>query len=90
MAIITFSLMNSPASAIDIDSTEAVSQTIGTEGGRQATKEIINTALKIAKSKPAMSTATGIVCIACIPTAGAAVSPGLCIACGILFAKTFG
>ena len=31
-----------------------------------------------------------IVCLASIPTAGAAASPGLCIAYGILIAKTFG
>lgn len=38
----------------------------------------------------AIFSATGIVCLACIPVAGAAVSPGMCVACGILIAKTFG
>lgn len=87
MAIITVSLMNSPS--LSLDSAEAASQAIRAEGGRKVTKEILYAALKMAKSKPAMSTATGIVCIACIP-AGASASPGLCIACGILIAKTFG
>jgi hypothetical protein len=35
------------------------------------------------------SVATGIMCLASIPAADAAASPGLCIACGILIAKTF-
>ena len=88
LAIITFSVMNSPVSAID--STELANQIIGSEGGQKATKEALNGALKIARSKPAMTAATGIVCISCIPVAGAATSPGLFIACGILIAKTFG
>jgi len=37
-----------------------------------------------------MIIATAIVCLTCIPVAGALASPGLCIACGILIAKTFG
>jgi len=88
MAIITASLMTSPSVAID--PAEAASQAIGAEGGVEASKRALNAALKLAKSKPAMSTATGIVCLACIPVAGAAASPGLCIACGILIAKTLG
>lgn len=73
-----------------VDSAEAASQVIGSEGGQKAGKEALNTALKVAKSKPALSAATGIVCLACIPVAGAAASPVLCISCGILIAKTFG
>ena len=87
-ALITVSLMTSPA--LGIDTTEAASQVIGSEGGRIAAKEAVNGALKFAKSKPAMTTATGIVCLACVPVAGAVASPGMCIACGILIAKTFG
>jgi hypothetical protein len=37
-----------------------------------------------------MTAATAIVCLACVPLAGAAASPGMCIACGILIAKTLG
>lgn len=88
MAVISLSLMTSPVSAVD--PSEAANQVIGSEGGRKATKAAIDSALKLAKSKPAMTTATGIVCLACIPLAGAAASPGMCIACGILIAKTFG
>jgi len=88
MAIITASLMTSPSVAID--PAEAVSQAIGAEGGVEASKKALNATLKLAKSKPAISTATGIVCLACIPVAGATASPGLCIACGILIAKTLG
>ena len=88
MAIISVSLMTSPVLAVD--PVEAAGQVIGAEGGQKAAKGALDAALIMAKSKPAMSTATGIVCLACIPAAGVAASPGLCIACGILIAKTFG
>merc|ERR1711862_394056 len=88
MAIVSVGLMTSPAVAID--PVEAASQAVGAEGGREAAKSALNSALKLARSKPAMSTATFIVCLACTPVAGAAASPGLCIACGILVAKTLG
>jgi len=88
MAIFSISLITFPVSAMD--SSETASQVIGFESGQKATKEVFDAALKIAKSKPSMTAATSIVCLACIPVAGAAASPGLCIACGILVAKTFG
>ena len=69
---------------------DAVTQVMGTESGEQVGKEALNAALKAARSKPAMSIATGIVCVSCVPVAGAVASPGMCIACGILIAKTFG
>lgn len=53
-------------------------------------KEALNSALKIARSKPYLSIAAGLTCAACIPVAGSAASPALCIACGILIAKTLG
>nr|YP_010516882.1 hypothetical protein ON958_pgp036 [Haslea pseudostrearia]UXN44664.1 hypothetical protein [Haslea pseudostrearia] len=84
LAILTVILMTSPSLAVD------QAQVLGAEGGSNAAKEALGGALKVAKSKPAMSVATGIVCLACIPAAGAGASPGLCIACGILIAKTFG
>lgn len=84
MAMVSLSLLTSPVSAVEPN------EILGSEGGRQATKEAINGALKIAKGKPAMSAATTIVCLACVPVAGAAASPGMCIACGILIAKTLG
>jgi hypothetical protein len=84
MLSVSFLLGSSPASAID--SADAAAQTVASEGG----KEALNMALKIAKSKPALSVAAGITCIACVPVAGVAASPGLCIACGILIAKTLG
>ena len=85
LAIISVSLMTSPALAT-LDPAETVNQVVASEGG----KEALNTALKVARSKPALSVATAITCIACAPVAGAAASPGLCVACGILIAKTFG
>ena len=88
MAIITASLMVSPSLAVD--PVEAANQAVSSEGGKEVAKRAFNGALRVAKTRPAMSTATGIVCLACIPAAGAAASPGLCIACGILIAKTFG
>lgn len=84
LAILSFTLMSPPALAID--PVEAANECVASEGG----KEALNAALKIARSKPALSTAAAITCIACIPAAGVAASPGLCIACGILIAKTLG
>ena len=89
MAVITLILMTSPSLAA-VDPAEAANKVIGTEGGKKASKEALDAALKMAKSKPAMTAATGIVCLACIKAAGVAASPGLCIACGILIAKTLG
>lgn len=86
MAIVSFTLMTSPALATSLDPAETAGQVVIYEGD----KEALNAALKIARSKPALSVATAITCIACVPIAGAAASPGLCVACGILIAKTFG
>ena len=74
------------APAVAIDAAETAQEVIASEGG----KEVLNQALKVAKSKPALSVAAGITCVACLPAAGAAASPGLCIACGILIAKVVG
>ena len=90
LAVVSLALVTSPTPAIAVEPTEAINQVMGSEGGSQIAKEALNAALKAAKSKPAMSTATGIVCLACVPAAGAAASPAMCIACGILIAKTFG
>lgn len=90
MAIISLSLITSPVFAADFSNSEAASQVLGSEGSKKVTKEVIDAALKMAKSKPAMTTATVIVCFSCIPVAGTAASTSLCIACGILIAKTFG
>ena len=83
VSIISAGLMVSPAMATD--PANAAGQVAASEG----TKKALNAALTGAKSKPAMTAATTIVCLACIPVSGAAASPALCIACGILFAKTF-
>lgn len=88
LAFISLALMSTPATAGD--NAEVVGQALGSEGGELAGKEAINATLKMARSKPAMTAATSIVCLACFPVAGAAASPGLCVACGILIAKTFG
>lgn len=92
MATLAFSLSLSPASAIDpLEATEAAaSQIAANEGGKIAAKEVLNNALKIAKSKPSMTAATAVVCISCIPVAGTCASASMCVACGILIAKTLG
>lgn len=82
LGFVTICLYATPASAVD----DVVKGATGAEGG----KELINSALKMSRSKPAMSIATTVVCLTCIPVAGVAVSPGMCIACGILIAKTLG
>ena len=83
MSLLSVSLLlvSSSASATDIAAQAATS-----EGG----KEALNAALKLARSKPALSIAAGITCMACVPVAGVVASPGMCIACGILIAKTLG
>jgi hypothetical protein len=86
MSLFSVSLLLAPSPVLAVDAADAAAQVVAAEGG----KEALNAALKIANSKPALSVATGIVCLACIPIAGAVASPGLCIACGILIAKTLG
>lgn len=88
IAAVSLSLITTPATAIE--PTQAAEQVLATEGGHAAAKEALNSALKVARSKPAMAVATTIVCGACVPIAGAYASPGICIACGILVAKTLG
>lgn len=68
--------------AIETNSTIAVNN--------EAAKTALNEALKVARSKPALSVAGAIVCLACPPVAGAAASPAMCVACGILIAKVIG
>jgi hypothetical protein len=90
MAIFYLAVMTSPMAFAAIDSSEAAEQVLGSESAAEAGKAAMNSALKAANSKPAMTGATVIVCLACVPLAGAAASPGMCIACGILIAKTLG
>lgn len=61
--------------ALDHNSTLAVNN--------EAAKTALNQALKVSRSKPALSLATAIVCLACPPVAGAAASPGMCVAFAI-------
>ena len=65
---------------------DEANKALGTEGGKQ----VLNEALKTARTKPALSLAAAITCLACLPAAGAAASPALCVACGILIAKVLG
>lgn len=88
LAFLSFTLMSGPASALD--PAEAANQVIGSEGGQAAAKEVLNNALKVAKGKPALSVAAGIVCVASIPCAGVGASASMCVACGILIAKVIG
>lgn len=88
IAALSFSLMVPSTAAID--PTEAAEQVIASEGGRAAAKAALNSALKVARSKPSMVAATAVVCVSCIPIAGACTSASMCFACGILVAKTLG
>ena len=56
----------------------------------EGAKEALNQALKVARSKPALTVAAEINCAACTPVAGATASPALFIACGILLARAIG
>ena len=73
----------SPAQASDFDK---AGQVINSEDGKEALIEV----LKVVETKPALSVAAGIVCLACIPAAGAATSLAMCVTCGILLAKVIG
>ena len=88
LSAVSLSLIIGPATASE--PIKAAEQVVSTEGGRLAAKEALNSALKVARSKPAMAIATTIVCGACVPVGGVTASPGICIACGILVAKTLG
>ena len=90
MAFLTLILMTPPSLAVDPAEAANTVTVLGTEGGKKASKEVLDATLKMAKSKPAMTAATGIVCLACLKAAGIVASPGLCIACGIVIAKTLG
>jgi hypothetical protein len=81
----SFILGTSPVSASDAAADAAKSVTAN-EGGKAALSE----ALKVAKSKPALGIAASIVCVSCIPIAGATASASMCVACGILIAKVLG
>jgi hypothetical protein len=71
-----------PVAAIANNSTIAINNEAG--------KTVLNEALKISCTKPALSLAATIVCLVCVPVAGVAASPAMCIACGILIAKVIG
>jgi len=83
LAFLSLVLASSPVQATEIDEANKV---LGTEGGKQ----VLSEALKVSKTKPALSIAATIICFACIPLAGAAASPAMCIACGILITKVLG
>ena len=84
IAALSLVFIQTPVSAVE--PLDAVQEVSGSEGA----KEALNEALKVARSKPALSVAGVIVCGACLPVAGAAASPALCVACGILIAKVVG
>lgn len=87
MAILSTVVIVGSAGASDAaDVAKTAKKAIAAEGG----KEALNSALKVARGKPALSIAAAITCAACLPVAGAGASTGLCIACGILIAKTLG
>ena len=73
-----------------VDPAEAAVKVMATEGGQETAKQALKSALKGAHSKPTMTVATTIACVACVPIAVAVASPGVYIACSILIAKTLG
>ncbi len=79
-----------PSNARAVNPSDTVNEVIGSEGGSLAATLVVNTTLAVIRSKPAMSAATTIVCVGCLPVTGGTGSPSMCIACGILIAKTFG
>ena len=81
-----FVIGSAAAPAVASDAAETAEAVISSDGVKEAT----NQALKVARSKPSLDIAAGITCVACLPTAGVAASPGLCVACGILIAKVIG
>lgn len=87
MGVISASLVIGSAGIVNaVDPSEVAKQSLGSEGGKRA----INEALKIGRSKPSLALATTVVCLTCVPVAGATASASMCVACGILIAKTFG
>ena len=59
---------------------------LASEGGKAA----LNQALIIARTKSTLSIAAGITCVACVPVVGVVTSASMCVACGVLMAKTLG
>ena len=72
--------------AMSTNKVQSASKIIGVEGGTEA----LNLALKVAGSKPSLAIAATITCLACVPVAGVAASPAMCIACGVILSKTLG
>lgn len=85
-----FSLVLTAGSVSAQDILKPTGDLIGPEATNQGAKEALNAALKATRSKPALTLATVVVCTSCIPVAGIAVSASMCVACGILIAKTIG
>jgi hypothetical protein len=85
MGTISASFLLAPLSASAINSADVAGDVIGSEGG----KRVLNEALSLARNKPALTIATGVTYIPCIPVSGAVASPGPCVACGFLIVKTF-
>ncbi|QXE46145.1 hypothetical protein IV203_000067 (plastid) [Nitzschia inconspicua] len=89
-AFLSLLVVIGPSPARALDSNDVINQTLANESSSDMIKEALNLALQAAKSKPLLAVATSITCLACVPASGVAAIPGLCIACGILIAKTFG
>ena len=86
LASIAIVIGSAGASAGAVEAKDAAKDVLATEGG----KEALNQALKVSRSKPALSIAAAVTCLACFPAAGVGASASMCIACGILLAKTLG
>lgn len=89
MAVLRFSLMTPSSSAID--SIDATGKVVASEGVRLTDKEALNVALKVAKTKPSIFSATIVVCVSWVPLVGRCASSSMCVVwrISILFSLMF-
>ena len=78
-----------PAKATDLnDGAKLANEVLGSEGAGIAFKEVVQGALKLARSKPSLVAVTTIVCGASYPIPQAPTNWALAVACGILISET--
>ena len=78
-----------PVKASDLnDPANLANEVLGSKGAKIAFKEIAETALKLARSKPSLIAATTLVCSASYPLPPATTNWALSVACGILISET--
>lgn len=78
-----------PAKATDLnDGAKLANEVLGSKGAELAFKEVMQGALKLARSKPSLIAATTLVCGASYPIPRAPTNWALAVACGILVSET--